>query len=158
MPLTNVTAIANGDSFACALIAGGTVECWGLDFSGDLVSCVYGRHCARVSAAPRGGHERSVAGAVFGLVASGAWNNSKNECSALSCSSRGQALSDHDKAVTYGTVSTLGFIAGGARVAGAAVLFLTAPSTNPEKQTAARFYVWPSIGPTEAGVSVSRSF
>jgi hypothetical protein len=34
--LTGATAIAAGNSFACALVQGGTVECWGANFSGEL--------------------------------------------------------------------------------------------------------------------------
>jgi alpha-tubulin suppressor-like RCC1 family protein len=34
--LTNVTAIAGGDRFACALLQGGTVECWGDNSNNEL--------------------------------------------------------------------------------------------------------------------------
>jgi alpha-tubulin suppressor-like RCC1 family protein len=34
--VSNATAIATGESFACALIRGGTVECWGINDLGQL--------------------------------------------------------------------------------------------------------------------------
>ena len=37
------------------------------------------------------------------------------------------AVTDHDNAVTFGTVSDVGFIAGGVLLAGGLALYLTAP-------------------------------
>jgi hypothetical protein len=69
-------------------------------------------------------------GAIFGVSASSAWSSSQSECaSATSCTNHAQAISDHDSAVSKGTISTIGFIGGGVLVAGGAVLFLTAPKS-----------------------------
>ena len=70
-------------------------------------------------------------GAVFGLLASSSWSNAQSECqSTASCTNRSGAESDRSSALTKSTVSTIGFIAGGALVAGGAVLFFTAPKAH----------------------------
>ncbi len=89
-------------------------------------------------------------GSVFGVLASSAWNKSKSECSATSCPPDGhaQAVADHTTTVTFGTVSTVAFIAGGVLAAGGVVLFLTAP----------RVRIEPSLGPASAGVLMRGEF
>jgi hypothetical protein len=93
-------------------------------------------------------------GSVFGLLASSSWNNAKNMCSAGSCpgSTRGQAQSDHDTAVTDGTVSTIAFVAGAALVAGGVVLFATAPSSGSGDASSARLVVAPDVGRDRGGL------
>jgi hypothetical protein len=101
-----------------------------------------------------------AAGTVFGLMAGSAWNESKQEC-APGCAppAHAQAVTDHDKAVSDGTFSTLGFIAGGALLAGGAVLFFTAPSASDAvKDHAGRLTVVPSFGPTVATLSLKSEF
>ena len=68
-------------------------------------------------------------GVIGGLEASAGWNDQKRDCIAVSnCRDHAAALDDHGKAETWGTISTVGFIAGALLVAGGAVLYFTAPS------------------------------
>jgi hypothetical protein len=65
-------------------------------------------------------------GAVFGVLASSSWKTAQSECpDHTGCSP--QAMNDRSHAVTDATASTVGFIAGGALLAGGLTLFLTAP-------------------------------
>jgi len=74
-----------------------------------------------------------ILGAVFGGLASSSWSRSQNECaSPTSCTNHAQALSDHDDAVTFATVSTIGFIAGGVAIAAGATIFFLAPTVARE--------------------------
>lgn len=67
-----------------------------------------------------------AAGAVLGLIAMTKWNDAKAACpSATDCPDHGLALSDHSATLTYGTGSTIAFVAGGALVVTGAVLFFT---------------------------------
>ena len=74
-------------------------------------------------------------GSIFGLMASSSWSASKSDCgSPTTCPRYAQAVTEHDSAVSQGTVSTVAFVAGGAVLATGVVLFLTAPrpSRSPE--------------------------
>jgi hypothetical protein len=97
-------------------------------------------------------------GSVFGLLASSSWNSAKGACSADSCpgSTRGQAQSDHDAAVTDGTVSTIAFVAGGVLVAAGIVLFATAPSGA--DSSSARLIVAPEVGRDRGGLWLQGRF
>jgi tetratricopeptide (TPR) repeat protein len=85
-------------------------------------------------------------GSALGLSARSRWNDAEeNHCEALECSAEGVELVD--SARTRGNISTIAFIAGGAAIAGAAVLWFTgAPA------------VTPMAGPETAGLSVSGTF
>jgi hypothetical protein len=75
-------------------------------------------------------------GSVFGLVAKSHQSDAGPHCSGTECDATGiSALSDARSAAT---VSTIGFIAGGAVLAGGVVLYLVAPR-----------------GPSTTGLSVS---
>jgi hypothetical protein len=88
-------------------------------------------------------------GSVFGLLASSSFNAQKSDCASLTqCKNYGQAVSDHDRTETDGTVSTVAFIAGGVLLAGGAVLFFTAPHV----------VVSPAVGYGTAGATVSGRF
>jgi hypothetical protein len=65
-------------------------------------------------------------GAIFGLHAGSAWSQSKAECG-VTCppTAHDRAVKDHDDAVQTATISTIAFVAGGALLAGGAVLFIT---------------------------------
>jgi hypothetical protein len=67
-------------------------------------------------------------GAFFGLSASSKWSDAKDKCSdyPYGCGSDGVSLADDAKSA--GTISTIGFIAGGVLLAGGAALYFTAGS------------------------------
>jgi len=89
-------------------------------------------------------------GAIFGVSASSSWSNSKNECNATTCADHAKAVSDHDSAVSSGTISTIGFIAGGVFVAGGAVLYFTAPKASSSPTV--------GIAPTLGGAVIKGTF
>jgi len=65
-------------------------------------------------------------GGIFGGLTISAWSHVNAECPSLAgCSA--EAQSNHASAVTFGTVSTVSFIAGGALLAGGLTLYLVAP-------------------------------
>ena len=65
-------------------------------------------------------------GTVFGLKTSSTWSDAKTHCTGLECDRTGVQLATDAK--NAGTISTIAFIAGGALLAGGAILFFTAPS------------------------------
>jgi hypothetical protein len=74
-----------------------------------------------------------IAGAIFGGLASASWSRSQTECaSPTNCTNRAQALSDHDDAMTFATVSTIAFVAGGVAIATGSLMFFLAPSVTRE--------------------------
>lgn len=95
-------------------------------------------------------------GGVFGLLTSSSYSSQKDNCaSPETCANREGALSDHDSAVTNGTISTIGFIGGGALLVGGAVLFLTAPKAS---SSSTGLTVAPSVTASEGGFSVRGVF
>lgn len=74
-------------------------------------------------------------GTLFGLGASSKWSETKDHCSAYPYGCDAQALDAHSSANSKATISTVAFIAGGAALAGAAVLWFTA-DTGKEKNVA----------------------
>jgi hypothetical protein len=96
-------------------------------------------------------------GTVFGLNAASSFSSQKNDCHSPApgdCVNRAQALTDHDNAASASTISTIGFIAGGALVAAGAVLFFTAPKQGEEARstTSAGLEVTPGVAPGSAGM------
>ena len=89
-------------------------------------------------------------GAVFGVMTLSQYSNSKTECGS-GCAAGSQAASDYNTANTSATISDIGLIAGGVLVAGAAVLWITAPS-------GAQVQVTPTAGPQGAGFSLRGTF
>ena len=65
-------------------------------------------------------------GTVFGLKTSSTWSDAKTHCTGLECDRTGVQLATDAK--NAGTVSTIAFVAGGALLAGGAILFFTLPS------------------------------
>jgi hypothetical protein len=94
-----------------------------------------------------------AAGTALGLMASSAWSQVTSACPNLMACPAGT----HDKssqAVSLGTGSTVAFAAGGAAVAGAVILWFTAPSQKP----AAALRVVPVAGAGTAGAFVTGGF
>jgi hypothetical protein len=100
-----------------------------------------------------------AAGVVYGLLAQSAWDNAKSACTDASCpaATRAQAQSNHDTAVTDGTISTIGFISGGVLLAAGNTLFVALPSpTAPARSGALR--ITPTLGPGTAGLNLKGEF
>jgi hypothetical protein len=90
-------------------------------------------------------------GAAFGAMARSRWDEALSGCAGgdpTRCNAT--AIDDGKSASKMATVSTVGFVAGGAVVAGAVILFLTAPTSTPK---AAAWQIVPAAGPgTVSGV------
>lgn len=98
-------------------------------------------------------------GSIFGLLASSAWNNSKSECNTMTCSNHQGAVNDHNTSVTDGTISTVGFIAGGALLATGVVLVLVGGGHSASSPTgAAGLLVTPAVGVGSGGITLSGGF
>jgi hypothetical protein len=83
-----------------------------------------------------------VLGAITGSMAASSWSSSKSACSTTSCPNHDKAVRDHDDAVTFATISTIGFIAGPVLVAAGGVLFFTAPLVTPTSGGISFAAVW----------------
>jgi hypothetical protein len=97
-------------------------------------------------------------GAVFGLLASSAWNNAKNACGGDTshCTDVSSANSYKSTTNTDGTISTIAFVAGGVLVAGGALLFFT--GGGHESEHAASLWVAPTVAPGQGGAVVRGTF
>jgi len=97
-------------------------------------------------------------GSVAGALSFGSWRDAKNECGggcSLDVNMQGYnaAVTSKNTAATEANVSTAAFIAGGAALVGAAVLWFTAPKAEGSAGAAVRLV--PSVGPGVAGLSLS---
>ena len=103
-----------------------------------------------------------AAGAVTGLIAIGKNSDSKNACPNDGACNNAEAIDANDGAKTFGTISTIGFIAGGACLAAGAILIFTAPSSSRSgsiKPTPTRgVSVLPATDGRSAGMSVMGVF
>jgi hypothetical protein len=100
-----------------------------------------------------------AAGAVFGGLSLSYANRQQSDCtSTSSCSNRSQAVSDHDSALTDGTISTVALVAGGVLLAGGALLYFTAPGSAKTHEQQSRLVVAPSVGPGGGGVVMRGGF
>jgi hypothetical protein len=102
-------------------------------------------------------------GAVFGGLASSDWSSAKSKCmgqpASCTTSPSSEGFKDESSASTKATVSTIGFIAGGALVAGGVTLFLTAPKTHGGPSSSARgIELVPAGGPGGAGLTLRGAF
>jgi len=95
-----------------------------------------------------------VVGSVFGLVASSKWSSAKNACGG-GCGLDAPAQGEKNSAASDATVSTVGFVVGGALVAGGLALWFTAP-TGPSGSTGLR--IAPALGSGEAGMVLAGGF
>jgi hypothetical protein len=93
----------------------------------------------------------AVTGTVFGAIAISKWNDAThNHCRDLRCDDTGLSLSRDAR--TSSNASTFAFVVGGAAIAGAATLWLTAPRAR----VAAG--VFPVVGDGARGVGVTGAF
>ena len=97
-------------------------------------------------------------GGIFGAMTLSEKSQQQNACgSPCSPANHAQAVNDHSSGMTDGTISTVGFIAGGALLVGGAVLFFTAhPSSQQPSSTG--LLVAPSMGPGGGGVLLTGGF
>ena len=82
-------------------------------------------------------------------MAMGKHSDLQDKCPNGKCSSDVQ--SDVDSYHSLGTISTIGFIAGGVLAAGGAVLFFTAPSSKSAPAQTGSAFISPYIGPGSVG-------
>ncbi len=95
-----------------------------------------------------------VVGSIFGSTAKSRLDASKGQCrTAALCTADGLDLVSQARSAA--TVSTIGFVAGGALLVGGLVVFLAAPSSAPRPASA---HLVPLLGPGIAGGSVVGSF
>jgi serine/threonine-protein kinase len=92
-------------------------------------------------------------GTAFGLSAKSKNDEAAGMCSGLECTDQ-RAITLTDDARTAATISTVGFVAGGALVVGGAALYLLAPTG--ESKTALR--VSPRFGRQAALFSIGGNF
>ena len=89
-------------------------------------------------------------GAGFGALAMSKWSDAKNQCG-TGCAADSPAQATKDDAKTAAVVSTISFVVGAAGIAGAVVLWVTAPSGTEVQVT-------PSVSPQSAGLTVRGVF
>jgi hypothetical protein len=90
-----------------------------------------------------------VVGVIFGLVAKGTYDGALSKyCKGVSSDCTQPGVSGGQSAHDQATVSTATFLVGGALLAGAAILYLTAPK-------AGRVEVAPTVGSSGAGLSLA---
>jgi hypothetical protein len=100
-------------------------------------------------------------GAAFGLAAISSFSSQKSNCSAPgNCAQYSQAVTDHQSAANASTISTVGFVGGGALIAAAAVLYFTAPSGSgtAESKTATGWTLVPSATPAGGAMWLRGTF
>ncbi|MDB4992916.1 MAG: hypothetical protein JWM74_348 [Myxococcaceae bacterium] len=124
---------------------------------------------------PRGGTQRTIAlivggvgiaglavGGVAGLMAISKHDDAKARCEDPKRCPDADSAALWTDATSAGTVSTIGFVAGGVALAGAAVLWLTAPSgsssatraKSPASSTVSSWRVAPSVASNGGGLFV----
>jgi hypothetical protein len=75
----------------------------------------------------------AAVGTIFGLKTSSTWSDAQTHCAGTECDRTGVQLASDAK--NAGTVSTISFIAGGALLAGGAIIYFTAPSGPAKKES-----------------------
>jgi hypothetical protein len=91
-----------------------------------------------------------VVGAVTGILAMGNESDSKNRCPNTTCTDA-TGVNENNSASTQATISTIGFVAGGALVVTGAVLFLVAPKSH---ATTTALRIVPAVGRGELGLGL----
>jgi hypothetical protein len=97
-------------------------------------------------------------GTVFGIVASAEWSQTKSICGgdASLCLHTADALRHQRSAQDAATLSTVAFAAGGAFLAGGALLYLTGGRRQERKPGA--IAVGPDLEPERVGVVLEGAF
>ena len=99
-------------------------------------------------------------GTTFGLMAGSKFRDSKTQCAQANedrCNAEGVSL--RDSSITLANVSTIGFVAGGAALIGAGVLWLAQGSAKPAAgEGARRLTADVEVGPTNGALVVSGRF
>ncbi len=90
-------------------------------------------------------------GTIYGLKMKSSQDDAKANCLDYPKGCNAEGLAANDDAKGAGTMATVGFIAGGALIAAGAVLYLTAPSPKPARQSAT-WTVSPLAGRGEGGL------
>jgi serine/threonine-protein kinase len=89
-----------------------------------------------------------VIGGVFGLISKSTYNNAfQNECGSKPSGCSTQGAQDGQSAFSQAIISTVGFVAGAALLAGGAVIYFTAPKGGGVAVT-------PTVGTAGGGLSV----
>jgi len=99
-------------------------------------------------------------GTVFGLQASSKWSSAQSDCGS-GCGPNAPAQGEKSDAQNAGTLSTVGFAVGGVALAGAVVLWFTAPSggdASPPPTTARGWQLVPLIGAGNGGAVLEGAF
>jgi hypothetical protein len=99
-------------------------------------------------------------GAVAGSIAI---SNNTASMNKTTCSPIAKECSERDAAFTAATISTIGFVVGGAAVAAGVVLFFVSDAGSPAPLSGAQasglsIHLAPSIGPSSAGVILGGTF
>jgi hypothetical protein len=99
-------------------------------------------------------------GSAFAVMAKSKYNESKGNCDmddVNQCGSRGVEL--RNNARSRGDIATVGFIAGGAALAGAAIVWLASGSSDPKHAASpTNLHAAPTIGPNLAALFVQGRF
>jgi uncharacterized iron-regulated membrane protein len=99
-----------------------------------------------------------VLGVVFGAMTLSEASQQQKDCaSATNCLHYSEAASDHSTGATDRTISTVGFIAGGALIAGGAALFFTAGPRS-EVPASTGLQLMPAVGLGSAGMLLKGEF
>jgi hypothetical protein len=92
-------------------------------------------------------------GIAWAAFASSAQSQEQSNCSASSCTNRGQAVEDYNTAQKNATGATIGIVAGAARVGAGVVLWITAPPSAPAS-SAIGWHIAPSLVPSGGGLTL----
>jgi hypothetical protein len=120
----------------------------------DSTSIPTSRHPLRTAGIATGavGVGGVLLGSIFGAIAASNWSTSTNDCPTAGCPgpNHAAAIASHDTAVTYATMSTVGFIAGGALLA-AGIVLIVWPSGHASSNAALK--ITPGLGSFALGGS-----
>jgi hypothetical protein len=98
-------------------------------------------------------------GAVFGALTIDDSSNARSECrSSANCANHEQAVVDHDRAVTAGTISTVAFLVGSTLLASGIVVWLTSPRRAEPPSGLAAIRLSPTVAPTVTGLTLTGGF